>query len=39
MGAKPKSFQKNKKIKAAELFVNASPNAVDKAMKVSHEID
>jgi hypothetical protein len=39
MGEKPKVFQKNKKIKPTELFVSASPNAVDKAMKASSDID
>ncbi len=38
MGRKPKTFQK-KKIKPSELFVCASPNAVDNAIKASHDID
>lgn len=47
MGNKLKVFQENKKIvlvaepevKPTDLFVSASPNAVDKAMKASREID
>lgn len=39
MGGKAKVFQKNKKIKPEELFVSASPNAVESAIKESHEID
>jgi AbrB family looped-hinge helix DNA binding protein len=47
MGNKLKVFQENKKIilvaepevKPSELFVSASPNAVDKATKASREID
>jgi AbrB family looped-hinge helix DNA binding protein len=46
-GKKLKIFQENKKIilvaepevKPSELFVSASPHAVDKAMKISREID
>ncbi|CAG1003559.1 hypothetical protein METP3_03531 [Methanosarcinales archaeon] len=46
-GKKLKVFQENKKIiletepdvKPSELFVSASPHAVDKAMKTSREID
>ncbi len=37
MDVKPKVFQKNKE--PTELFVSASPNAVDNAVKASHEID
>jgi len=32
-------FQKNKKIKPEKLFVRASPNAVKRAIKESHDID
>ncbi len=47
MGNKLKVFQENKKIilvaepevKPTELFVSASPDAVDRAMKSSHDID
>ena len=47
MGNKLKVFQENKKIvliaepeaKPTELFVRASPNAVERAIKESHEID
>lgn len=47
MGNKLKIFQENKKIilvaepevKPSELFVNASPHAIDKAMKASRKID
>jgi hypothetical protein len=39
MGGKLKAIQKNKKIKPTELFVSASPHAVDSAMKASREID
>lgn len=47
MGNKLKVFQENKKIvliaepeaKPAELFVKASPNAVERAIEESHEID
>ncbi len=46
-GNKLKVFQENKKIilvaepevKPSELFVSASPHAVDKAMKASRKID
>lgn len=39
MENKLKVSQKNKKIKPEELFVSASPHAVDKAMKASRDID
>lgn len=47
IGKKLKLFQENKKIilvtetevKPSELFVSASPHAVDKAMKTSRKID
>ncbi len=47
MGNKLKIFQENKKIilvaepevKPSELFVNASPHAIDKAIKASRKID
>jgi AbrB family looped-hinge helix DNA binding protein len=47
MGNKLKVFQENKKIilvaepdvKPTDLFVSASPHAVDKAMKASRDID
>ncbi len=39
MGLKPKGFKKSTKIKPTELFVSASPNAVERAIKESDEID
>ncbi len=39
MGENPKVFHKNKEIKPTELFVSASPNAVERAIKESDEID
>ncbi len=39
MDLKPKGFKKSTKIIPTELFVSASPNAVESAIKTSRDID